>query len=186
MTSPVENAANKNVKVLIADDEPINLQVLTNQLALEGFNVVSVSDGQSVIDYLNREQYDLLIIDIMMPNMSGYEVCRRLRERYTLTELPILMLTAKNQVHDIVTAFEVGANDYLTKPCDRRELISRVETLILLRQANAELIRINPMNWARPFHSFIAISRRFKKALLIRMISGMRQWYRIVLKYWSG
>src|SRR5690606_32434217 len=69
--------------------------------------------------------------------------CRRLREQYSLTDLPVLMLTAKNQVQDIVTAFEVGANDYLTKPCDRNELLSRVETLIQLRQMNLELIQIN-------------------------------------------
>src|SRR5690606_32549656 len=132
-----------HVKILIADDEPINLQVLTNQLALEGYAVVTAGDGQSVIDYVEQGPVDLLILDIMMPNMSGYEVCQRLREQYSLTDLPILMLTAKNQVQDIVTAFEVGANDYLTKPCDRKELLSRVETLIQLRQMNLELIQIN-------------------------------------------
>src|SRR5690606_12740844 len=107
------------------------------------FDVVSVGDGQSVIDHVERETVDLLILDIMMPHMSGYEVCRRIRKQYSLTELPILMLTAKNQVQDMVTAFEVGANDYLTKPCDRKELLSRVETLIQLRQLNLKLLQID-------------------------------------------
>ncbi len=143
IATAIQGIEKKHVKILIADDEPINLQVLTNQLALEGFEVVSVADGQSVVDYIHHETVDLLILDIMMPNMSGYEVCRRLREQYSLTELPILMLTARNQVQDMVAAFEVGANDYLTKPCDRKELLSRVETLIQLRQMNLKLIQIN-------------------------------------------
>lgn len=143
MVTSVKGADKKHAKIVIADDEPINLQVLTNQLALEGYEVISVRDGQSVLDQVEYEAVDLLILDIMMPNMSGYEVSRRLREKYSLSDLPILMLTAKNQIQDIVTAFEVGANDYLTKPCDRKELISRVETLIQLRRMNLELVQIN-------------------------------------------
>src|SRR5690625_163883 len=79
----------------------------------------------------------------MMPKLSGYEVCQRLRKQYSLTELPILMLTAKNQVRDKITSFEVGANDYLAKPCDKQELIARVKTLIQLCGLNQELIHMN-------------------------------------------
>ncbi len=143
IATSVKGTEKKQVKILIADDEPINLQVLTNQLALEGYEVVSVGDGQSVIAHVDKEPVDLLILDIMMPNMSGYEVCRRLRKQRSLSDLPILMLTAKNQVQDMVTAFEVGANDYLTKPCDRKELLARVETLLQLRQVNLALLQIN-------------------------------------------
>src|SRR5690625_936022 len=79
----------------------------------------------------------------MMPKLSGYEVCQRLRKQYSLTELPILMLTAKNQIRDKITSFEVGANDYLTKPCDKQELLSRVSTLIRLKNLNQQLIELN-------------------------------------------
>lgn len=143
IAASVKDSDNKHIKIMIADDEPINLQVLTNQLALEGYEVMSLGDGQSVIDYVEREPVDLLILDIMMPHMSGYDVCRRLREKHSLSDLPILMLTAKNQVQDIVTAFEMGANDYLTKPCDRKELLARVDTLIQLRRMNLALIQTN-------------------------------------------
>lgn len=129
--------------ILIADDEVVNLQVLVHQLTLEGHHVIYAVNGEEVLQLVQENDIDLVILDIMMPNMSGYEVCRRLREQYSLTDLPILMLTAKNQVQDMVTAFEVGANDYLTKPCDRKELLSRVETLIQLRQMNLKLLQIN-------------------------------------------
>src|SRR5699024_7047295 len=84
-------------KILIVDDDPINLQVLLNQLNLAGYEVLTASTGQEVLQIVQHEQVDLLILDIMMPKMSGYEVCQRLREQFSLIELPILMLTAKNQ-----------------------------------------------------------------------------------------
>jgi len=133
----------KGAKVLIADDEQVNLQVLRNQLVLEGYEVIAVSNGEDVIEAVQEHAIDILILDIMMPKLSGYEVCQRLRKQYSLTELPILMLTAKNQVRDKITSFEVGANDYLAKPCDKQELLSRVKTLIQLTRLNQELIQMN-------------------------------------------
>lgn len=136
-------SSRQGARVLIADDEQVNLQVLQNQLILEGYEVITVSNGEDVMEQVQTQAIDLLILDIMMPKMSGFEVCQQLREQYTLSELPILMLTAKNQVKDIITAFEVGANDYLTKPCDRRELIARVKTLIELGNLNKQLSHMN-------------------------------------------
>jgi len=132
-----------NPKILIADDEHVNLQVLLNQLSMEGYEVLTASNGEEVLKIVNSEDVDLVILDIMMPKMSGFEVCTRLRMKYTLTELPILMLTAKNQLRDKLTSFEVGANDYLTKPCDKEELLSRVKTLITLRKTLKELEVLN-------------------------------------------
>lgn len=130
-------------RILIVDDDPINLQVLLNQLNLAGYEVMTATTGQEVLEMVQYEQVDLLILDIMMPKMSGYEVCQRLREQFSLIELPILMLTAKNQVQDKIIAFEYGANDYLSKPCDRKELLTRVDTLIQLKQLNVELQHVN-------------------------------------------
>jgi len=144
-TSPTkQNHGNlKQTKILIADDEHVNLQVLLNQLSMEGYEVLTASNGEEVLKIVNSEDVDLVILDIMMPKMSGFEVCTRLRMKYTLTELPILMLTAKNQLRDKLTSFEVGANDYLTKPCDKEELLSRVKTLITLRKTLKELEVLN-------------------------------------------
>ena len=96
-----------------------------------------------MLSIVENEDFDLLILDVMMPKLSGFEVTKELRTRHSLTELPILMLTAKTQLYDKVTAFEMGANDYLAKPCDKEELIARVETLINLSKLNKELTAIN-------------------------------------------
>jgi signal transduction histidine kinase/serine phosphatase RsbU (regulator of sigma subunit) len=122
-------------RILVVDDEPINLQVLTNQLSLERYSVMIATNGEDAIRIVNDHLPDLMILDIMMPRMSGLEVCRRLRETYSLHKLPILMLTAKNQLTDIIAGFEAGANDYLAKPFDKREMIARVNTLISLKEA---------------------------------------------------
>lgn len=129
--------------ILVADDEIVNLQVLFHQLTLEGYSVIYAQNGEEVLQKVEEETIDLLILDIMMPKMSGYEVCKSLREKYSLLELPILMLTAKNQLQDKLISFEVGANDYLTKPCERKELLSRVKTLLQLSQLNKQLIQFN-------------------------------------------
>ncbi|MBN6186043.1 response regulator [Aneurinibacillus sp. BA2021] len=126
--------------VLIVDDEPVNLQVLINHLVLEGYRVSTRNDGEAAMQAFEEHGgFDLVILDIMMPRLSGYEICRLLRQRYSLTELPILIVTAKNQPEDIIAAFEAGANDYLTKPFDRRELLARVHTLLSLRRALQEV-----------------------------------------------
>ncbi|MFD0961131.1 ATP-binding protein [Paenibacillus chungangensis] len=135
--------ANKRPIVMIADDEPVNIQVLTNQLALQGYEVRAVFRGGDVFSKLAEQEVDLLILDIMMPDLSGYEVCRRLRQTYSLMELPILMLTARNQLQDKLAAFEAGANDYLVKPCDKQELLSRVQTLVRAKTLNQQLIQLN-------------------------------------------
>jgi len=136
---------NNRARILIADDEPVNLQVLINYLSLEDYEVVAVSNGEQVLELVEEVQFDLLILDVMMPRLSGYEVTKRLRKKYTLTELPILMLTAKNQLSDKVTSFEVGANDYLAKPCDKEELFARVKTLIDLSLLTRKLTKVNQL-----------------------------------------
>lgn len=143
LSTPTRQNNQKRAKVLVVDDEPVNLQVLMNQLTLEGYEVITVANGEEVLSIVDEQSIELLILDIMMPKMSGYDVCQQLRKKYSLVELPILMLTAKNQVSDKITSFEVGANDYLTKPCDKEELLARVKTLIRLRKLNQEIITMN-------------------------------------------
>ncbi|WP_416151931.1 ATP-binding protein [Salipaludibacillus sp. HK11] len=133
-------SSEKKATILVADDDPVNQQVLINYLSLEGYQVDTTSDGDEALELIEEGRtYDLVMLDVMMPKISGYKVCQRLREKYSLSELPVLMLTAKNQVEDRITAFEVGANDYLAKPSDKRELLSRTKTLIRLKQADKEI-----------------------------------------------
>jgi len=115
-------------KILIVDDEPINRQVLINYLAGEGFAVTQLASGEDALTaFADGKPYDLVIADVMMPRMSGYELCGQLRARFPREELPILILTARNRLGDIQTGFAAGASDYLTKPVSREELLARVE-----------------------------------------------------------
>lgn len=118
-----------DISILIVDDEPINRRVLENHLTVAGYNVVEVSSGVEALKLIDNEnKFDLILLDIMMPKMSGYEVCETIRKTYLPSELPIVLLTAKNRVSDLVEGFNVGANDYLSKPFSKNELLSRIKT----------------------------------------------------------
>lgn len=145
---PTKHPANKlepkeKATILVADDEPINLQVLYNHLTLAGYEVITIAEGVDVFHIIKHQKIDLLILDIMMPGMSGYEISKQLRNEYSLMELPILMLTAKNQLQDKLIAFDAGANDYLVKPCERQELLTRVRTLVRAKKLNEAIEQMN-------------------------------------------
>jgi two-component system sensor histidine kinase ChiS len=128
-------------KILIADDEPVNLQVLVNQLSLRNYGLLVASGGVEALEIVEREgaSLDLAILDVMMPRISGYEVCRKIRERYSPDRLPVIFLTARNQWEHLVEGFEAGANDYLAKPVSWQELAARVEAQLRLVRLNREL-----------------------------------------------
>ncbi|MEM7509929.1 MAG: response regulator [Bacteroidota bacterium] len=131
------NPGEEVFRILIVDDEPINQQVLKNYLSMEQFLVVTAMNGEEALRAIEIEAaFDLVLLDVMMPRMSGFEVCQRLRERYLPAELPIIMITAKNQVNDLVHGLSYGANDYLTKPVSRQELLARIKTHLNLRHIN--------------------------------------------------
>ncbi|NJN29475.1 MAG: response regulator [Synechococcales cyanobacterium RM1_1_8] len=118
-------------RILVVDDDAINVEVLQRQLTLEGHEIVLATSGEAALEQLRpggeAQPFDLVILDVMMPRMSGYEICRRLRLDYPSYRLPVIMLTAKVQVQDVVQGFRVGANDYLKKPFSREELHSRIQ-----------------------------------------------------------
>ncbi|MEM7756676.1 MAG: ammonium transporter [Cyanobacteria bacterium P01_A01_bin.40] len=138
------NSTGKTTKVLIVDDDPANLQVLINNLSLANANydIAQASNGIEALALLEDGlDPDIILLDVMMPKMTGYEVAAKLRESYPVDQLPILLLTAKTQVQDIVTGLSVGANDYLNKPISRDELIARMQTHINLRRLQQENLR---------------------------------------------
>ena len=126
---------NAGYKIMIVDDEPINIQVLQNQLMLYNYKTVTATNGMQALKQLATTQPDLILLDLMMPKMSGYEVCCKIRETYGAVILPVIMLTAKNQVTDLVQGLDCGANDYLTKPFHKEELLARVQTHIQFASA---------------------------------------------------
>ncbi|HUR30585.1 MAG TPA: response regulator [Saprospiraceae bacterium] len=116
-------------EILIVDDEPVNLKVLKNHLEHAGYGVTMAKDGHEALMHLqNGKKFHLVLLDVMMPRIPGYEVCQKIREKYLLSELPVIMVTAKNQLSDLVEGLSVGANDYINKPFSKDELLSRVKT----------------------------------------------------------
>jgi len=129
--------------VHIVDDDPVNLQVLENHLSMHHYDIVKSLDGPDAINKIESGKIpDLMLLDIMMPKLSGYEVAKSLRKRFSMFDLPIMMLTAKNRIEDMVAGFTSGANDYLTKPFDKNELLARVKTLVTLKTAVKENRRL--------------------------------------------
>src|ERR671918_325858 len=120
-----------SARILVADDEPDIVGPLEYALRTEGFEVESVGDGESALARALGEPFDLVVLDVMMPRLSGVEVCRRLRAEGAV---PVLMLTAKDAEVDRVLGLELGADDYVTKPFSMAELVSRVRALLRRRE----------------------------------------------------
>ena len=134
------NGNNGNgARVLIVDDEPINLQVLRNILSLEGFHISQAIDGRQCLAQLHELEQpppDIILLDVMMPGMTGFEVTQQIRAEYSANDLPIVLVTAKNQVSDLEQGLASGANDYLTKPFSRNELLARMRMHLSLARAH--------------------------------------------------
>lgn len=128
--------------LLIIDDDPVNLQVLEAILPPDEYDITLVTSAKQALAILDTKDWDLVISDIMMPVMSGYELTRRIRERYTFTELPVLLLTARSQPQDIQSGYLAGANDYVTKPVEAIELTLRIKALTTIKQSIREQLRL--------------------------------------------
>lgn len=122
------------MRLLVVDDEQAIVDFIKLGMRYEGFQVEQASDGYIAIDLAQRFQPDAVILDVMLPTMDGLEVCRRLRGNEATANIPILMLTAKDEVRDRVTGLESGADDYLTKPFSFDELLARVRALLRRQQ----------------------------------------------------
>ncbi len=133
---------NGKAHILAVDDDPVNLSVLAGILSTEPYSVTTAGSAREALKLLGTRQWDLLIADVMMPSMSGYELTQRVRELYSVSELPVLLLTARSQPADIYTGFMSGANDYVTKPVDALELRYRISALIRLKQSVNERLRM--------------------------------------------
>lgn len=136
---PKMDSGSETFRILLVDDEPVNLQVLRNMLCRESYELIFCASGFDALEQVARETFDLILLDVMMPRMSGFECCTKIREKWAPDELPIIMLTAKNQVGDVVTGFEVGANDYVVKPVSQEELLVRLRTHLKLLQTTRKL-----------------------------------------------
>ncbi|WP_334127831.1 phosphate regulon transcriptional regulator PhoB [Sneathiella sp.] len=125
------------MKILIVEDEPAMVELLRYNLESEGFDVVSAHDGEEGLLAVEEEQPDLLLLDWMLPGVSGIELCRRIRRDGKNSALPIIMITARGEEHDRVRGLDIGADDYVTKPFSPAELMARIRAL--LRRRNPDI-----------------------------------------------
>jgi sigma-B regulation protein RsbU (phosphoserine phosphatase) len=128
--------------LLVVDDDEPNRDMLSRRLARKGYHVAVSADGPAALAQVAQQHFDLVLLDVMMPGISGLEVLKVLRQQYLATELPVIMVTARDQSEDIVTALQLGANDYVTKPLDFPVVLARIETQILLKRSVEEAVRL--------------------------------------------
>lgn len=172
---PVEPVSTPNTMVgqaniLVVDDDTLNRQVLNDFLTMHDYQVTEAEDGVKALELVQQKSFDLIILDVMMPHMSGFEATEKIRQQYSLLELPILLLSAKNQPEDINTGLSAGANDYISKPIDRKILMARVSNLLMLRQvfhAQQERAQLKAME-----QTCDQLSRYFPRPLVERILDG--------------
>ena len=119
--------------ILIVDDNPKNLQILGKFLQNEQYDIEFAINGETALEWLEIKLFDLILLDINMPGLDGFEVCKKIRCNHKLDKMPIIFLTAETSRESVLQGFEIGAQDYITKPFDSRELIMRVKTHISLK-----------------------------------------------------
>ncbi len=161
-----QQPATATSKVLIVDDEPVNLQVLQNYLSLQNYSIVQATSGHETLKFIDDGFIpDVILLDVMMPQMTGYEVTSKIREKWQPIEMPILLLTAKNRVEDLVQGLEAGANDYMTKPISKKELLARVKTHLSLKTLTTDLNSITKAS--QTIAREIVLSRLLEKMMHI-------------------
>ena len=127
-----------SARVLVVDDIPVNVKLLEAKLLVEYYEVVTASDGASALQVVQAQRPDIILLDVMMPGMDGYEVCRRLKADEATAHIPVVMVTALNEVSDRVRGLEAGADDFLTKPVNDIALFARIRSLVRLKRASDE------------------------------------------------
>ena len=150
----MQTVCNKNLRILIVDDTSKNIQVVASTLKEDGYQMAFAQSGKTAIEKTLANKFDLILLDIMMPEMNGFEVCEQLKKNPGTKDIPVMFFTAKADIESIVRGFELGGVDYLTKPFNRKELLARVRTHLSLKhyrealelsnrklkKANAELL----------------------------------------------
>src|SRR2546425_563509 len=125
--------------ILVVDDDQRNVRLMESILRGSGYRVAKAYDGEEALSLVEREPPDLLLLDVMMPKMSGFELCQRLKGRYETRLLPIILVTALNALEDKVQALEYGADDFLSKPINKVELLAKVRSVLRVKALQDEL-----------------------------------------------
>jgi len=132
---------NEDINILVVDDNQENLKVISSFLKEKQYRIALATDGISALKILENNKIDLILLDIMMPGMDGFEVCRILKDKQETKDIPVLFLTARTETDDIVKGFQVGGVDYITKPFKKEELYARVNNHVQLKLVRDCLIK---------------------------------------------
>ena len=130
---------NTPARILVVDDTPKNVKLLADLLSVKGYTVVTAASGREALRQIEAEHPDLVLLDVVMPEMSGYEVCRKIRESSATEMLPVVMVTALDPAEERVKGIEAGADDFLTKPINRAELLARVRSLLRIKELHDQV-----------------------------------------------
>ena len=134
------NGNNNRDRIMIVDDSPQNVQLLEAYLVAAGYEVIPAYDGTEALQRLEGgEEPDLIVLDVMMPGLNGYQVCEEIKNRHDTQRIPVMMLTALSEIDDKVKGFEAGADEFLSKPVDKLELLLRVKSLLRTKHLNEDL-----------------------------------------------
>ena len=132
----------KKARILVVDDDPRNVKLLEALLLPMGYEVIKTYSGPEALSAVDKLDVDLVLLDIMMPEMSGYEVCRRVKDKSETRLIPVVMVTALDDIEDKVKAIEAGADDFLSKPVNKLELVARTQSLVRLKKLNSRFVSI--------------------------------------------
>lgn len=145
-------------RILVVDDNVANVDILQTRLASQGYDVITATDGQAALDAAREHRPDLILLDVMMPKLDGFEVCRRLKADPALPFMPIILVTAKGESRDIVVGLDSGADEYLTKPVDHAALTARVKSILRIKalhdQVQAQAVEL--AEWNRTLEQRVA------------------------------
>ncbi len=167
-----------SAKILVVDDTAVNVKLLADLLGAKGYAVITAASGKEALEKVETARPDLVLLDVMMPGMTGYEVCRKLRDNPATVMLPVVMVTALDPSQERVKGIEAGADDFLTKPINQPELLARVRSLLRVKALHDELAELNRTLEARvtaqvaQLESLGRLKRFFSPQLAEAILSG--------------
>jgi len=126
-------------RILIVDDNETNRDILQTRLGTHGYDLIQAADGEEAIELARKSLPDLILLDVMMPKLDGVEVTKRLKADTSLPFMPIILVTAKSDIKDVVTGLDAGADEYLTKPVDQTSLVARVKSMLRVKELHDEV-----------------------------------------------
>lgn len=153
-------------KILIVEDDKFSREILEEELSDQNFEVLMAVDGKQALEFIEENEIDLILLDIMMPKISGLDVLKKIREQHSILDLPVIMVTAKDQSEDIIKALGMKANDYMIKPIDFPVLLSRIQTHLTLRRLSKqkdEFLRIASHDLKNPLSIIFGMARVLKE-----------------------